>query len=119
MAGLCFQQNTSYRKQPPKLYRKHRDISCNHSFNSSIANSISFKQSKTSSPAMLTPMYTPDKTEFYFEQFFEIISKLGEGSFGEVFKVKSKEDGLYYAVKKSKQFYKGEHYRQVCFTKKK
>lgn len=31
---------------------------------------------------------------------FEFISKLGEGAFAEVFKVKRKEDGLYYAMKK-------------------
>jgi serine/threonine protein kinase len=35
---------------------------------------------------------------------FELISKLGEGAFAEVFKVKRKEDGLYYAVKKVKDF---------------
>lgn len=63
---------------------------------------------------MVTPIYTDaNQSESYFEQNFEILSKLGEGSFGEVFKVQSKEDGLLYAVKRSKQFYKGEHYRQV------
>lgn len=115
------QKNNSYSnsKQPPKLYRKpHRDVSTNRSFNSSMANSISFRESRTSSPAMVTPIYTEaNQTESYFEEHFEILSKLGEGSFGEVFKVRSKEDGLLYAVKKSKQFYKGEHYRQVHISR--
>lgn len=62
---------------------------------------------------MLTPMHTNDQSESHLEQYFEIISKLGEGSFGEVFKVRSKEDGLLYAVKKSKQLYKGKNYRKV------
>jgi len=31
---------------------------------------------------------------------FDIISKIGEGSFAEVYKVKRKEDGQYYAIKK-------------------
>ena len=31
---------------------------------------------------------------------FELISKIGEGAFAEVFEVKRKEDGLYYAMKK-------------------
>jgi NIMA (never in mitosis gene a)-related kinase len=35
---------------------------------------------------------------------FELISKLGEGAFAEVFKVNRKEDGLYYAMKKVKDF---------------
>ncbi len=35
---------------------------------------------------------------------FEFVSKLGEGAFAEVFKVKRKEDGLYYAMKKVKRF---------------
>lgn len=37
---------------------------------------------------------------------FQVISKLGEGSFAEVFKVKSNEDGKIYAVKKLKKRYR-------------
>lgn len=36
---------------------------------------------------------------------FQVISKLGEGSFGEAFKVLSKQDGNMYAVKKAKEKY--------------
>lgn len=43
---------------------------------------------------------------------FEVIAKLGEGSFGEAFKVKSRENGLYYAVKKAKQKYLGYRDRE-------
>lgn len=35
---------------------------------------------------------------------FDFVSKLGEGAFAEVFKVKRKEDGLYYAMKKVNKF---------------
>lgn len=38
---------------------------------------------------------------------FQVISKIGEGSFGEAFKVRSKSDGNLYAVKKAKQKYLG------------
>lgn len=41
-----------------------------------------------------------------------MIDRLGEGSFGEVFKVRSKEDGQLYAIKKSLQLYRGETSRQ-------
>uniref|UniRef100_A0A0N5AKU3 non-specific serine/threonine protein kinase n=1 Tax=Syphacia muris TaxID=451379 RepID=A0A0N5AKU3_9BILA len=37
----------------------------------------------------------------YFDQCFETERKIGEGSFGEVFRVKSKIDGKHYAVKRT------------------
>lgn len=36
---------------------------------------------------------------------FEIISRLGEGAFGEAMKVRSRIDGRLYAVKRSKEIY--------------
>jgi membrane-associated tyrosine/threonine-specific cdc2-inhibitory kinase len=38
---------------------------------------------------------------------FEVIEKIGEGSFGEAFKVRSRQDGRLYAVKKAKEQYLG------------
>jgi len=38
---------------------------------------------------------------------FEVISKIGEGSFGEAFKVRSRVDGNLYAIKKAKSKYLG------------
>lgn len=57
-------------------------------------------------------IYQPAKKETFFDQCFEIIAKIGEGSFGEVFKVRSKENGRLYAIKRSIQLYSGESYRQ-------
>lgn len=51
---------------------------------------------------------TSNSKKLYFETGFQVISKLGAGSFGEVFKVRSKEDGKYYAVKKSQEKFRGE-----------
>lgn len=34
---------------------------------------------------------------------FELLGKIGEGSFGEAFKVRSRLDGRIYAVKKAKE----------------
>lgn len=99
-------------KKPPKLYPKHHDTSFNRSFNSSSAQLISFKESSGLNETINSPIYNRDNNETYFEQCFQTITKIGEGSFGEVFKVRSKEDGLLYAVKKSKQLFRSEHYRQ-------
>ncbi|KAL9697385.1 hypothetical protein quinque_000826 [Culex quinquefasciatus] len=96
--------------KPPKLYPKF-DASFSRSLNGSCgASAISFRNG--GARAELSTLYQRDKRESYYEQCFEQIAKVGEGSFGEVFKVKSKVDGCLYAVKKSKEFFRGEHYRQ-------
>ena len=48
----------------------------------------------------------------YFVNNFEVISKIGEGSFGEAFKVRSKMDGQVYAIKKAKAKYIGYRDRE-------
>lgn len=76
------------------------------------AHAISFRENgnDTSVPS-LSSAYKKDANLSYYEQRFEQISRIGEGSFGEVFKVRSKDDGQLYAVKRSKQFLRSEHYR--------
>ncbi|XP_058824287.1 membrane-associated tyrosine- and threonine-specific cdc2-inhibitory kinase [Topomyia yanbarensis] len=93
--------------KPPKLYPKF-DNSFSRTSNGSLsAHAISFKSNRSE----LSSLYQRDKRESYYEQCFEQIIKVGEGSFGEVFKVKSKLDGCFYAVKKSKEYFRGENYR--------
>lgn len=60
----------------------------------------------------MNSIYQPEHRQSYFEQCFEVLARIGEGSFGEVFKVRSKDDGQLYAIKKSIQLYRGETYRQ-------
>lgn len=102
----------------------------NRSINHSIPHAISFRQSSTATASnstnnascvsqsndasllLKTSIYQPNLRESYFEQCFEVVDRIGEGSFGEVFKVRSKEDGQLYAVKKSLQLYRGESSRQ-------
>jgi membrane-associated tyrosine/threonine-specific cdc2-inhibitory kinase len=56
----------------------------------------------------LSKHYDENCEELYFQQCFDICSKLGSGFFGDVFKVRSKEDGKFYAIKKSRERFKGE-----------
>lgn len=62
---------------------------------------------------LLSSVYNKDAELSYFDQCFDVVTKIGEGSFGEVFKVRSKENGILYAVKKSKQIFRSEEYRKV------
>lgn len=104
-------------KRPPKLYQKFHDSSYyNRSINQSIPQAISFREENTSkensSSSLLSSIYKADRPESYFEQCFDVIERIGEGSFGEVFKVRSKCDGRLYAIKKSIKLFRGESYRQ-------
>nr|BAB69973.1 Myt1 [Patiria pectinifera] len=67
---------------------------------------VSFRQSEPS--VLQSPHYNEKSTESFFNQCFEVVQKLGEGSFGEVYKVKCKEDDKFYAVKRSRERFKGE-----------
>ena len=43
----------------------------------------------------------------FFQHKFDVQDKIGSGSFGDVFRVRSREDGRFYAVKKSQVAFKG------------
>ncbi|XP_041767443.1 membrane-associated tyrosine- and threonine-specific cdc2-inhibitory kinase [Anopheles merus] len=95
------------RRRPPKLMQP-----LNRSINASMANVISFRLDD--SRAELSALYNRHKPETYYEQCFEQLTKVGEGSFGEVFKVRSRTDGRLYAVKKSKTYFRSSQCRQLC-----
>ena len=65
------------------------------------------QQSLTYFSALDSPHYNKKSSKPFFEQMFVQESRLGAGSFGEVFKVRSKDDGKTYAVKKAMFQYKG------------
>ncbi|XP_067655184.1 membrane-associated tyrosine- and threonine-specific cdc2-inhibitory kinase-like [Haliotis asinina] len=70
---------------------------------------VSFRREENS---FLSTKYNEHCRDLYFNQCFEIISKLGAGSFGEVFKVRSREDSRLYAVKRSQERFRGESDRR-------
>lgn len=72
---------------------------------------VSFRSSKTDD-SVLSDRYNQHSRDLYFNQCFQVISQLGVGSFGEVYKVKSKEDGKLYAIKKSRDRFRGQSDRR-------
>ncbi|XP_053550786.1 membrane-associated tyrosine- and threonine-specific cdc2-inhibitory kinase [Bombina bombina] len=68
--------------------------------------SVSFRSPQNNPPA--SALYDQSKGETFFKQCFQSICKLGRGSFGEVYKVRSREDGCLYAVKRSVSPFRGE-----------
>lgn len=69
---------------------------------------VSFQDPDRTGSLLQSPLYNIHSKHLYFDQCFELISKIGEGSFGEVFKVQSREDGRFYAVKRSRERFRGE-----------
>ncbi|XP_037957604.1 membrane-associated tyrosine- and threonine-specific cdc2-inhibitory kinase-like [Teleopsis dalmanni] len=96
------------RLRPPKLVTKmYKSYNRNQLTDTGVSLNISFKNNDSVSEAELTSLHYN-----YFQTNFTCISKIGEGSFGEVFNVKSKEDGRMYAVKISKEVLRGGRYRK-------
>lgn len=68
--------------------------------------SVSFRSPQHKQP--VSRLYDHSKEETFFKQCFQTLYKLGRGSFGEVYKVRSREDGSVYAVKRSVSPFRGE-----------
>lgn len=112
-----------YPKEASFIRNMHRDVHAisfreyGEQSSSSLAVTSTPKVSKNKSSSSLidslsSSFYDKHRNESYFEQCFETITKLGEGSFGEVFKARCKDDGKLYAIKKTKQMYRSETYRR-------
>ncbi|XP_058142570.1 membrane-associated tyrosine- and threonine-specific cdc2-inhibitory kinase isoform X1 [Dasypus novemcinctus] len=59
------------------------------------------------SETLQSPGYDPSRPETFFQQSFQRLGRLGHGSYGEVFRVRSKEDGRLYAVKRAMSPFRG------------
>ncbi|XP_058039877.1 membrane-associated tyrosine- and threonine-specific cdc2-inhibitory kinase [Ahaetulla prasina] len=74
--------------------------------------SVSFHGLNKQESPLPSHLYDASKKELFFRQCFQKLSCLGRGSFGEVYKVRSREDGQLYAVKRSVEPFRGEGDRQ-------
>ncbi|XP_067421808.1 membrane-associated tyrosine- and threonine-specific cdc2-inhibitory kinase [Emydura macquarii macquarii] len=74
--------------------------------------SVSFHGPQARALAPRSRLYNPACREPFFSQCFQLLGQLGRGSFGEVYKVRSKEDGRLYAVKRSVVPFRGASDRQ-------
>lgn len=79
---------------PAKKNKSH----ASHEIFSPFANLLRFEEDKNRQMVVTTSQGKNNR----FITDFEVISKLGEGSFGEAFKVRSRIDGALYAIKKAK-----------------
>ena len=76
------------------------------------AHSVSFRKSEVQGDVSMTSPLYKTYDQLYFDQCFTKLSKMGVGSFGEVWKVQSKEDGKLYAIKKSRDRFRGDFDRK-------
>ncbi|CAI5790592.1 membrane-associated tyrosine- and threonine-specific cdc2-inhibitory kinase [Podarcis lilfordi] len=74
--------------------------------------SVSFHGAQRKQTPLRSHLYDASKRELFFRQCFQQLSRLGRGSFGEVYKVRCREDGQLYAVKRSVEPFRGESDRQ-------
>nr|XP_002131417.1 membrane-associated tyrosine- and threonine-specific cdc2-inhibitory kinase [Ciona intestinalis] len=78
------------------------------------AHAVSFRagEDPQADLAFQSNFYDSDRSELYFEQCFTIEKRLGEGSFGEVMQVKSRDNSMRYAVKRSREKFRNESDRK-------
>lgn len=103
--NIVYQENSRPSKKPPKL-------NPNTSFSKLASPSYQVISFRNNTPKEYHHA-AQQNSDSYFDRCFVLLAKIGEGSFSEVFKVRSKEDGKLYAIKKSNIPYRSEFYREV------
>ncbi|RLN92022.1 hypothetical protein BBJ28_00008460, partial [Nothophytophthora sp. Chile5] len=108
MPTVALQSTTDDREDQEKLGLKTSTFKRTYSMPASAPTTMT-AAAKTAAPALSSPSEQKTATltssgsstsSSRFEQDFEVVGSLGEGGQGAVFKVRSKVDGCYYAIKK-------------------
>lgn len=76
--------------------------------NSEITQKAQIISFRKDSPPKLSEHYNETLPDSYFKQCFIIEDKIGSGSFGDVYRVLSRDDAKHYAVKVSREKFKGK-----------
>ncbi len=101
-------QSSKKQKKPvPKTpVKKNKSVfgASGKEIHSPVSNILQFEEDPATAKMMVRTLQGPNNK---YNSEFEVIKKLGEGSFGEAFMVRSRRDGKTYAIKKSKQKYIG------------
>lgn len=108
-SGYCNRRDSAVPRPPiksaPPLSRLFPNKSREEEFR---PREVSFRKATSDNTLLRSPVYDERRRDLYVDQCFTIEKKLGEGSFGEVFKVRSVEDNSVYAVKRSRGRFRGE-----------
>ncbi|RLN48006.1 hypothetical protein BBJ28_00000392 [Nothophytophthora sp. Chile5] len=108
MPAVALQSTTDDREGQEKLGLKTSAFKRTNSMPASAPTTMT-AAAKTAAPALRSPSEqkmatlpssSSSSSSSRFEQDFEVVGSLGEGGQGAVFKVRSKVDGCYYAIKK-------------------
>jgi len=98
-------------KKAPKLIKSTGRRRCEGGrcyMNSRLPQIVSFLPN----PPSLSSIYEHESGGIYVDQVFDNEKKIGEGSFGRVFRMRNKETGKFYAIKCSQEPYRNTRNRQ-------
>ncbi|CAG0915749.1 unnamed protein product [Notodromas monacha] len=101
-------QRRSYAPEPPVKRNQRESIS--------HATALSFREGPSDHLTM-SRLYDTTKPDPYFRQCFDVLEDMGRGSFAVVYKVRDKEDGRLYAVKRFKNRRNVDRKRQEAEVK--
>nr|XP_027200809.1 membrane-associated tyrosine- and threonine-specific cdc2-inhibitory kinase-like [Dermatophagoides pteronyssinus] len=114
-----FQQYSrlSFTLNHSSCHPQHNSNQSNQQQQQQKARIISFKNEQQQSK--LSPLYNDHRKESYLKQCYQVEELIGSGSFGDVFRCRNRWNQRYYAVKVSREKFKGridreEKLNEVC-----
>ena len=112
--NACIGENRPRPKSPVKSAPPVSRVFSHRNCVSEKPLAVSFRAANndTTDSVLCSKFYNSNSSDLYFEQCFVIEKKLGEGSFGEVMQVKSRDSNQRYAVKRSRKKFRNDSDRR-------